>query len=439
MTTFAPLFNTSLTFATAASQLRTAFSGTDEFHFLVRLLDFLTSPDPVKDLDIPDSFAPQDWVYARMKAEWCLWDGYAKWDLGLNPFLGHFVETWGARYARDELTSDTIVVGIILSGQAKEVLSLRRRSFLFVFRDWGFNGKLANMTCEEIQNNAPRLEILEEAISMQKLHLALLQQEYAPNHPLISNHPSSRAQTGEFAGATSDFGSDRVTIGDGASVLSLSVNTKSLTSFKIQGGMSVPSSPAPMSRSSSLNPSAFEREHYVRQILSKGLEKASCTALTADESSTLNEMISKYPDTTLELLEPDIQSFAGTIEFNPIIFRDKILPLLLSSRLREESPLFSPFNVLGLMSRTYSTLTFLPPTLPVLETLSLLISAKPEILLDQSSQSSRLVHEFLANAGRQLEALSENQGERDKTSRQVRLVPSPPKTYERLIVRCVYF
>jgi hypothetical protein len=106
----------------------------------------------------------------------------------------------------------------------------------------------------------------------------------------------------------------------------------------MQGGFSVPSSPAPMSRSSSLNPSAFEREHYVRQILSKGLEKASCTALTTEESSTLSEMIQKYPDTTIELFEPDIQSFAGTIEFNPVIFRNRILPLLLSSPLSEESP-----------------------------------------------------------------------------------------------------
>jgi len=215
-------------------------------------------------------------------------------------------------------------------------------------------------------------------------------------------------------------------------------NTKSLTSFQIQGGMSVPSSPAPMSRSSSLNPSAFEREHYVRQILSKGLAKASCATLTADESSTLNEMISKYPDTTLELLEPDIQSFAGTIEFNPIIFRDRILPLLLSSPLSEESTLFFSFRSWGLMSRTYSTLTFLPPTLQVLETLSLLISAQPQILHDQSSQSARLVHEFLANAGRQLEALSAKQGERDKTSRQVRLVPSP-QNVRNADCGCVYF
>jgi len=294
------------------------------------------------------------------------------------------------------------------------------------------------MTCEEIQKNAPHLEILEEAISMQKLQLALLQQEYAPNHPLISNYPSSRQQAGEFAGATSDFGSDRVTIGDGASVLSSPCNTKSLTSFQIQGVMSVPSSPAPMSRSSSLNPSAFEREHYVRQILSKGLEKASCTTLTSDESFTLNEMISKYPDTTLELLEPDIQSFAGTIEFNPIIFRDRILPLLLSSPLSEESTLFFSFRSWGLMSRTYSTLTFLPPTLQVLETLSLLISAQPQILHDQSSQSARLVHEFLANAGRQLEALSAKQGERDKTSRQVRLVPSPQNVRSADYVMCLF-
>lgn len=77
------------------------------------------------------------------------------------------------------------------------------------------------MTCEEIQRNAPSLGILEEAISMQKLQLALLQQEYAPTHPLFSNNPSSRPPTAEFAGvnaAKSDFGSDKVTIGDGASV-----------------------------------------------------------------------------------------------------------------------------------------------------------------------------------------------------------------------------
>ena len=91
-----------------------------------------------------------------------------------------------------------------------------------------------------------------------------------------------------------------------------------------------------MSRSSSLNPLTRDREQQVRQILSKGLEKASCATLTQEESATLTEMIHKTPETALEILEPDIQSFAGTIESNPSFFRDSILPLLLSSPLREE-------------------------------------------------------------------------------------------------------
>ena len=81
-----------------------------------------------------------------------------------------------------------------------------------------------------------------------------------------------------------------------------------------------------------------------------------------------------------------------------------------------------PAKEYKLKRRTFSTLTFLPPTLPVLETLSLLLSADPALLQDQSSGSSRLVHEFLANAGRQLEALASQQGEKDKTSRQVQMV-----------------
>lgn len=91
-----------------------------------------------------------------------------------------------------------------------------------------------------------------------------------------------------------------------------------------------------MSRSSSLNPLTRDREQQVRQILSKGLEKVSCATLTEEESATLKELIHKAPETALEILEPDIQSFAGTIEFNPSFFRDSILPLLLSSPLREE-------------------------------------------------------------------------------------------------------
>ena len=98
----------------------------------------------------------------------------------------------------------------------------------------------------------------------------------------------------------------------------------------------MPPSPAPMSRSSSLNPSTRERENQIRQMLSKGLEKASCSALTAEESSTLKELIHKTPDIALEIIEPDIQSISGTIEFNPTFFRDSILPLLLSSPVREE-------------------------------------------------------------------------------------------------------
>ena len=51
---------------------------------------------------------------------------------------------------------------------------------------------------------------------------------------------------------------------------------------------------------------------------------------------TLKELIHKTPEIALEIIEPDIQSISGTIEFNPNLFRDSILPLLLSSPLREE-------------------------------------------------------------------------------------------------------
>jgi hypothetical protein len=60
----------------------------------------------------------------------------------------------------------------------------------------------------------------------------------------------------------------------------------------------------------------------------------------------------------------------------------------------------------------------------VLETLSLLLSAEPLLLEDTASQSSRLVHEFLANAGRQLESLSAQEGGKDKSSRQIQMVNS---------------
>jgi hypothetical protein len=91
-----------------------------------------------------------------------------------------------------------------------------------------------------------------------------------------------------------------------------------------------------MSRSSSLNPSNRDREQQIKQILSKGLEKASCSTLSDEETAQMKEMIHKTPETTLEILEPSVLSFAGTIEFNAALFRDTILPLLLSSPLREE-------------------------------------------------------------------------------------------------------
>jgi hypothetical protein len=115
-----PLFDPSLTFSATSSQVST-IPASDQFHLLVRLLDFLTSPETSDFNDNLRSY--ETWMYARMKAEWCLWEGYSKWDIGLNPFLGHFVEIWESRFNAPQVTGDTIVVGIILSGQAKEVTS----------------------------------------------------------------------------------------------------------------------------------------------------------------------------------------------------------------------------------------------------------------------------------------------------------------------------
>ena len=109
-----PLFDPSLTFSATSIRLAT-IPTSDQFHLLVRLLDFLASESN------DESRSPNEWMSARMKAEWCLWEGYSKWDIGLNPFLGHFVEVWEAKFSSHHVTGDTIVVGIILSGQAKEV------------------------------------------------------------------------------------------------------------------------------------------------------------------------------------------------------------------------------------------------------------------------------------------------------------------------------
>ena len=114
-----PLFDLSLTFLATSIKL-SAIPTSDQFHLLVRLLDFLTSPE-----SIDGTRSANEWMSARMKAEWCLWEGYSKWDIGLNPFLGHFVEVWEARYSSQQVMGDTIVVGIILRGQAKEVCPVK--------------------------------------------------------------------------------------------------------------------------------------------------------------------------------------------------------------------------------------------------------------------------------------------------------------------------
>jgi len=111
-----PLFDSSLTFSATFLQLATN-PAPDRFHLLVRLLDFLTTPETP---DIPKS--QEEWTAARMKAEWCLWEGYSEWDIAMNPFLGHFVEVWESRHAVQQIRGDMLVVGIILSGKAKDVL-----------------------------------------------------------------------------------------------------------------------------------------------------------------------------------------------------------------------------------------------------------------------------------------------------------------------------
>ena len=77
-------------------------------------------------------------------------------------------------------------------------------------------------------------------------------------------------------------------------------------------------------------------------MMSKGFDKASYSTLTDDETIELNEIINKSPETAFEILEPSMQSFLGFLKYNPIFFREKILPLLLASPLREEYLLTKP-------------------------------------------------------------------------------------------------
>jgi len=91
-----------------------------------------------------------------------------------------------------------------------------------------------------------------------------------------------------------------------------------------------------MGRGGSMNPSMRERERQMREMLSKGLEKAYTTNLSEDEVITLTDLVQKVPEMTIEIIEPTIQFFLGTIENNAQLFRESILPLLINSPLREE-------------------------------------------------------------------------------------------------------
>src|SRR5580704_17075601 len=103
------LFNTTQTFSAAATQLSQS-SKCNTFTLLIRLHDFLTQNSHSNHSD-------ESVLSARMKAEWCLWQGYQKWELNLNPFLGYFVQMWESGGDGP----DIIIIGIILSGQAGEV------------------------------------------------------------------------------------------------------------------------------------------------------------------------------------------------------------------------------------------------------------------------------------------------------------------------------
>jgi hypothetical protein len=117
------LFDPALTFSATSTQLSTV-PASDKFHLLFRLLDFLSA-------DYSDAQGSiEQWIQARMKSEWCLWEGYSKWDISLNPFLGHFVQVWEQRHASQQVRGDTLVVGIILSQQAGEVNSCIKDNIL---------------------------------------------------------------------------------------------------------------------------------------------------------------------------------------------------------------------------------------------------------------------------------------------------------------------
>lgn len=74
------------------------------------------------------------------------------------------------------------------------------------------------MTTEHVLANAPTLDILDSAISIRTLQLALLQQQYAPTHPLFSKATTATTELVGLNVGGSEFGSDKVTVGDAISV-----------------------------------------------------------------------------------------------------------------------------------------------------------------------------------------------------------------------------
>ena len=108
ITELSPLFDPVLTFSGSR------INDSNQFSLLIRIHEFLTSWTENEDLS---TYSATQVLCARMKAEWTLWEGYSKWDIGLNPFLGHFVEKWEA----GERNGETLICGIILSGRANEV------------------------------------------------------------------------------------------------------------------------------------------------------------------------------------------------------------------------------------------------------------------------------------------------------------------------------
>ena len=77
------------------------------------------------------------------------------------------------------------------------------------------------MTAAKVLDDVPDIKVLDSAISIRALQLALLQQQYAPNDPLVAGNRLIATPTAELAGLNvggSDFGSDKVTLGDATSV-----------------------------------------------------------------------------------------------------------------------------------------------------------------------------------------------------------------------------